>query len=144
VLDPLVLATLALTIATLVLALVAWLQLRQMRRTASEETRQTETFTRQADLLGQSLEISRAMLDQARADREDAVPFTINVELHRDSVGGRAIFEFRNRGARGEVLRLRRVEIVEVPGEQVMEFQDLAEGTPRTRESTTVASAIRI
>jgi hypothetical protein len=99
--EPVVFATWALVAATVVLAIVAGLQVRQMRSAASEATRQTETFTRQAELLEEGLSVNREMLAQARADREDAAPFSIAAALHRDSVAGQATFEFRNPGARG-------------------------------------------
>ena len=127
--DPLVIATWALAAATAVLAIVAFLQWRQMIRSSGEESRQTQTFKDQARLLEDGLSVSRGLLAQARAEREQASPFSITCHLHRDSTAGRAIFEFRVSGADPVVLKLRQVDVFESPGGVNLLHEDLAEGT---------------
>lgn len=126
--DPLAIATWALVAATAALTVVAILQWRQMMASSKEAARQTAQFERQAQHQEGSLDVSRQMLAEAKAEREAAAPFSIALQLHPDSVAGAAIFWFHNPQP-GVVLRLRRVEVVEEPGATLVETEDLAEGT---------------
>lgn len=106
--EPIVIATWGLVVATLTLSIVSWLQYRSIRSQATtvdaRDREQMAVLTRQAEALADSAKASQSMADEMLEARRSANPLRLRVELLEPRLpGGFAAFLW-NDGDRAEVI----------------------------------------
>ncbi|HET9757775.1 MAG TPA: hypothetical protein VFP66_14810 [Candidatus Limnocylindrales bacterium] len=126
----LVAATWALVVATVGLVIFAAVQ-----AMAGWDAR--DEAKRQADLLAESLDVSRRLLAAAENERAAAAPLELRVD-RVDSVAGSAILNIRNDSSNA-AMRLARVQVIEMPSGDVVKDESLAEGTIGVNEGWKLA-----
>jgi hypothetical protein len=106
--EPIVVATWGLVVATLSLCVVSYLQYRSIRsqaKIAEERDReQMAVLKRQADALADNAKASQAMADEMLEARRSANPLRLRVELHEPRLSGSFAAFLCNDGDRAEVI----------------------------------------